>query len=86
MSWDNPTDYELGICDAQGRVYPESRQCHLCTNIGMDGNPNNESAACQRCTRNDSRPHVWDCWTIKDRFEIDGPDEPPEFFTTEEER
>ena len=85
MSWDNPSDYEMGLADAQGRMYPESRQCHLCMHIGADGNPDDESAACLRCTRNESRPNVGDCLTIKDRFELDGPDEPPEFFLTEEE-
>ena len=82
MSLDNPTDFEMGLCDKQGRVYPESRQCHLCTNIGMDGNPNDEDLfACQFCARN---PNAIEAY--KDYFEIYGPDEPPEFFATEEER
>ena len=77
-----PTDFELGICDAQGRVYPESRQCHLCANIGMDGNPNDEDPyTCQFCSRNPNAIQA-----CKDYYEIDGPDEPPEFFATEEER
>ena len=78
MSWDNPTDFEMGLADRQGRMYPESRQCHLCVHIGEDGNPNDESLACQICSRNDARPELNDGSTIKDHYELGGPDEPDE--------
>ena len=66
---ENPTDYDLGLCDKHGHYYPESIECMNCSHIGADGNPDPNDDKCIYCSRNeDKNAQEWD-ERVEDNFD-----------------
>lgn len=81
MNRENPTDYDLGLCDAKGHYFPDARECMNCTHIGADGLPDPNEDKCLFCSRNEDRtPHEDDEDKLMDNFDECGEDEPRERF------
>ena len=75
MSWDNPTDLELGYETRIGRrVYKtaDPPECTGCENVNADNEADGNSGVCQHCTR------FWPLTGGTDNYSLAGPDEPDE--------
>ena len=77
MSYENPTDFEMGLCTKEGIYFPESVRCMGCRNLGSDGNPDPENPKCCSCTRNENIPMNDDLET-QDNFTADDTGREPE--------
>ena len=75
MSWDNPSDLEMGYETRIGRrVFKtaDPPQCTGCEHVNADNEADDENDWCVFCTRNNPLTG------IKDNYSLSGPDEPDE--------
>ncbi len=79
MSWDNPSDLEMGYETRIGRrVYKtaDPPQCTGCENLTAENEADIASRTCLRCTRNNLS--TVSHWMRTDNYSLAGPDEPDE--------
>ena len=75
MSWDNPSDIEMGYETRIGkRVYKtaDPPQCTGCEHVNEDNECDWRTAECEECTRRIQK------MGICDNYSLSGPDEPDE--------
>lgn len=73
MSWENPTDIEMGACQRDGRPWPET-ECEEC-DYADEGKPDTEADMCVGCIHNPANDDLEckDC--LWDGFKQREPDE-----------